>query len=116
MDWRDIDDPKKERAELLKAIAQKPSAELYYKLGTVYENVKDFKKAIFYGKKAVQLEPDNAEFLEFMAFVHKKKGDIPDAFRYYEHLLELDPGDSQNRIELEMMKEALPFWKEQNKK
>ena len=74
MDWRDIDDPKKERAELLKAIAQKPSAELYYKLGTVYENVKDFKKAIFYGKRPFSLNRTMSCLLSLWLLFTGKKG------------------------------------------
>ncbi|MCB4791074.1 MAG: tetratricopeptide repeat protein [Elusimicrobia bacterium] len=115
MDWRDVENPEKEREYLLKAIAQKPSAELYYKLATVYENVKDFKKALFYGNKAINIEPNNIEFNEFMAFVHGKNGDVPDAIKYWERVVAIDPEDSQFKIDLSTMKECLPFWIEQHK-
>ena len=115
MDWRDIDDPVKERELLLKAIRKKPSAILYYKLAAVYENMKDFQKAIYYGKKAIQIEPDNAEFNEFMAFVNGKNGDIPDAIKYWERVVKLAPEDSQAMTELENYRDCLPYWKDQHK-
>ena len=115
MEWREFDDPKKEREKLIRAIRKKPCAQLYYELATVYENFKAFDKAIYYGKKAVRLEPQNSDFIESLDFVYGRTSNIPAAIKYFENRLRTnDDWHGQIAIALKNARECLPDWEERN--
>ena len=100
MDWADVDNPRKERWLWVTVLRRKITRpEVYFRLAEVYENVKDFNKAIYYGKRALKQKPNNTFYLEFMAFVCGKSGRLEAAKKYWELLLRTDLKDSHYWIE-----------------
>jgi len=119
-------------------------AVIYDKIGNTEKVYENLKKAIYYApdmakaynylsyryaeaginldealemaKKAIELEPDNAAFLDTIGWVFYKRGELPEAKKFLEEavLLENDPvinehlGDVYNS--LGMFKEALKYW------
>ncbi len=51
----------------------------------------DWSEAITLFEKVVDEEPDNADAWNYLAFSHRKQGDLDTAFDYYGKALELDP-------------------------
>lgn len=72
------------------------SARLHFHLGTIYgQTLMDFPTSISYLNKAVELAPDNADYLKNLATALAFSGNYKRAITCFEQALEISPNDDQ---------------------
>jgi len=76
----------------------------YVNLGNVYTERNDFKNAVVYHEKAVQLAPDYALPRNNLAFAYYKLGRFDDALGEMEKVLKSDPQNEQFKRNYEFLK------------
>lgn len=72
-----------------------PAAMENFEKGMQAVKDKDFKKAVTFFQKANELEKDNPEFLNMLAYSQRKTGDIDVSIKNYKRALELKPDFTQ---------------------
>ena len=64
----------------------------YFMLAVLFDDIKDYPSSIDAGKKAIELNPKNAEALNFVGYsLADNEGDLSDAKKYVEDALKLEP-------------------------
>jgi tetratricopeptide (TPR) repeat protein len=76
-----------------KHIEKKPSANLYFKQGLVYNQLQNYQEALNSFSRALEYEPNNPEILAEMAEGLSILGNNQDATPFYERAVELDPSN-----------------------
>jgi len=69
--------------------------EIFYELGRFYYNHGEIDKAIDRFKLALSLSPKHSNSLYSLAVAYEAKGDIKEALKYYEKVLELNKGNEE---------------------
>lgn len=77
------------------------TAEIYYELGRFYYNHGEVDKAIDRFKLALNLSPKYANSLYSLAVAYEAKGERAEALKYYQQVLELNPGNAEVKKKLE---------------
>lgn len=72
--------------------------------GQIYYEKKDFSKALFCFAKALDLEPQNIEYLRLVAELSEAVGDSERLHRSLKKIAELDPYDEKTKAKLEAIK------------
>ena len=72
-------------------IDQKPSAQLLFKKGLIYNGLQDYQKAVEAFSEALDLQPENAEILNEMAEGLSVLGNYQDATSYFKKAVKLQP-------------------------
>lgn len=67
----------------------------YYNLGNLLLQQKQFKDAISFYGKAIQIEPDYVPALINQAIAYQELRDAPNALKLYEQAIGFNPGDAQ---------------------
>ncbi|MDY7034894.1 MAG: tetratricopeptide repeat protein [Thermodesulfobacteriota bacterium] len=82
----------------------------YCNLGNLYEGLKDYKKAKFYYKKALQIKPDLHLAFNGLASIYYKEGENDLADRYLHRALKANPGDlrANYNMGLYLLKNRMP--------
>ena len=73
-------------------VAPKESAP-YYELAHIYESAKQFDYALEYAEKAIKLEEDNYWYRILYAHTLQRNGDLDNAIKQYEYLIQKDGGN-----------------------
>jgi tetratricopeptide (TPR) repeat protein len=89
----------------------------YFQLGAVHERNQDYSQAESYFRKALELEPDFAEALNYLGYMWAERGEnLEEARRMIERAVELEPGnaaylDSLGWVlfQMDRPEEALPW-------
>ncbi len=71
------------------------SVEVYYELGRYYFNHKEIDKAIVRFKLVLTISPKHSNSLYSLAVAYEAKGDTEEALKYYQKVLELNPGNAE---------------------
>ena len=84
--------------QLIKAFPPNPA--VYSDLGTLYHNMGDFKQAITFLKKALDIAPDHVDALKNLGMTYAELGQFDKAASQYEKLVRKIPNDleSQNKL------------------
>lgn len=72
----------------------------FYNLAICYQKEKDYPNAIIVLQQALRNQPNNPVTLRYLAVVSQANGDILQARKFYERILEVDPGNSDAKKEL----------------
>lgn len=65
----------------------------YYEIAHIYESAKQYDYALEYAEKAVELEEDNYWYRILYAHTLQRNGDLNNAIKQYEYLIEKDGGN-----------------------
>lgn len=65
----------------------------YYELAHIYESAKQYDYALKYAEKAIKLEEDNYWYRILYAHTLQRNGDLDNAIKQYEYLIEKDGGN-----------------------
>lgn len=82
------------------------SSDVYNELGICYMNLKDFSKSELNFEKALKKAPDDSSIIFNLALCAFKKGDIKEALKYCEVILEFNPKDLQTKKLKKMIEES----------
>jgi tetratricopeptide (TPR) repeat protein len=67
---------------------------------------RDLDAALAHAKRAVELQPDNANNIDTLAEVHFQRGELPDAVAAMQRCVELEPNDARHKERLARFKAA----------
>jgi tetratricopeptide (TPR) repeat protein len=70
-----------------------PSPQLYDQRAKLRKHRKDYAGAVEDWKSAIDLSPKNAVFYADVAEAYIKLGNLPQALKYYQQAVQLDPGN-----------------------
>ncbi len=80
-------------SEINARIEKKPTVQLYFKKGIVYNSLQNYQEALNSFSQALLIDPDNVDVLSEMAEGLSILGNNADAINYYKKALEIDPND-----------------------
>lgn len=83
------------------------NAELYNGLGYCWSKLSAFDKGIKYSKLAVDLEPDNAVFVNDLGFTYLENGELEKAKQLFLRSLEIDPEYDLAKRNLELCRRKI---------
>ncbi len=86
--------------EYLVALNYEKKAGIYYALARNYYRLNKLSSALQHAKKAVELEPDNKEFLFLLATIYKASHLVDSSIAVYEKILTLDSTDITAHFQL----------------
>ena len=90
MNWCDFNNVQEKKEYYKQRIVEDPyDANAYYEMGTVYEYLLDFDKAAICCEQAIELNPRQAIYYGFKAFVNFKRGDDKKILEAVASLIEL---------------------------
>jgi tetratricopeptide (TPR) repeat protein len=72
----------------------------YYELAHLYENSKQYDIALDYAKRAIELEPENYWYRILYAHSLQRNGDLENAIKQYEYLIEKNGGNADLYFDL----------------
>jgi len=91
---------------LLNELAAKVyDAEIFYELGRFYYNHGEIDKAIDKFKLALSISPKHSNSLYSLGITYEAKGDIKEALKYYNQVLELNQGNEEVINKIKLLKE-----------
>ena len=94
--FRDIGEPQKAFHDYRQVIRLTPNEpNPYNTIGKLYFNYNhpdSLKKALFYCNKAIELKPDDAEYIVNRGVIHAKLGDFNTALQNFDRAEKIDPG------------------------
>ena len=89
-------------AELRKALASKPSAELHFELGLTEGQLGNLERAAAEFRRALQLNPRFAPAHTLLGVTLRRQGDHAGALAQFRQSVEIDPKDPESQTDLGM--------------
>lgn len=101
MHWQEFEDPEKEKKHLEDDLNNNPKdPNIYYKLGTVFESMRDLDTAKGYCDKAIELDPKNITYYAFRSYVNSQLEESEDAIDDLVTIIELGGDESDYYVDV----------------
>ena len=83
------------------------SAEAFTLLADAYSVIKEYDKSLMFDKKALEIEPDNIEFLKNTGLSHFLLKDFEKSYEIFKQVLQKNPEDEESKKYLKKSKELI---------